>query len=118
VSNAGGVGILATGPLNPKETKNAIRQIRSLTDQPFGIGTTLLMPGAQETAQVTLKEQVPIINVSLGKVEWIAEGLAQYGGKLLATVATSKHAKAALDAGADALMVTGLHMEATSRPLC
>jgi enoyl-[acyl-carrier protein] reductase II len=107
VSNAGGVGILATGPLNPTETRNAIRQIRSLTDQPFGIGTTLLMPGAEENAQVALEEQVPIINVSLGKAEWIAEGLAQYGGKLLATVTTTKHAKAALDTGADALMVTG-----------
>jgi enoyl-[acyl-carrier protein] reductase II len=107
VSNAGGVGILATGPLNPTETRNAIRQIRSLTDQPFGIGTTLLMPGAEENAKVALQEQVPIINVSLGKAEWIAEGLAQYGGKLLATVTTTKHAKAALDTGADAFMVTG-----------
>jgi enoyl-[acyl-carrier protein] reductase II len=107
VSNAGGVGILATGPLNPTETSDAIRQIRSLTDQPFGIGATLLMPGAAENAKVALKEQVPIINVSLGKAEWIAEGLAHYGGKLLATVTTTKHAKAALDAGADAFMVTG-----------
>jgi enoyl-[acyl-carrier protein] reductase II len=107
VSNAGGVGILATGPLNPSETRNAIRQIRSLTDQPFGIGVTLLMPGAEENAKVALNEQVPIINTSLGKAEWIAEGLALYGGKLLATVTTTKHAKVALDTGADAFMVTG-----------
>lgn len=107
VSNAGGVGILATGPLNPSETRDAIRQIRSLTDQPFGIGATLLMPGAAENAKVALEEQVPIINVSLGKAEWIAEGLAQYDGKLLATVTTVKHAQAALESGADAFMVTG-----------
>ncbi|KAG7365092.1 enoyl-acyl-carrier-protein reductase II [Nitzschia inconspicua] len=107
VSNAGGVGILATGPLNPTETRDAIREIRRLTDQPFGIGATLLMPGAAENAKVALEEQVPIVNVSLGKAEWIAEGLAQYGGKLLATVTTTKHAKAALETGADAFMVTG-----------
>lgn len=107
VSNAGGVGILATGPLNPTETRDAIRQTRSLTDQPFGIGATLLMPGSTENAKIALEEQVPIINVSLGKAEWIAEGLAQYGGKLLATVTTTKHAKAALETGADAFMVTG-----------
>jgi enoyl-[acyl-carrier protein] reductase II len=107
VSNAGGVGILATGPLNPSETRQAIREIRSLTDQPFGIGATLLMPGASENAKVALEEQVPIINVSLGKAEWIADGLAQYGGKLLATVTTTKHATAALETGADAFMVTG-----------
>jgi enoyl-[acyl-carrier protein] reductase II len=107
VSNAGGVGILATGPLTAEETRSAIREIRTLTDKPFGIGATLLMPGSQENAQVAISEQVPIINVSLGKAEWIANGLNQYGGKLLATVTNQKHAIAALETGADALMVTG-----------
>lgn len=107
VSNAGGVGILATGPLNAKETKEAIHKIRSLTDKPFGIGATLLMPGAAENAKVALAEEVPIINVSLGKAEWVADGLSKYGGKLLSTVTNQKHAKAALEAGADAFMVTG-----------
>ncbi len=107
VSNAGGVGILATGPLNASETRKSIQLIRSLTDQPFGIGATLLMPGAAENAKVALEEQVPIINVSLGKAEWIAEGLSRYGGKMLATVTNTKHAQAALDTGADAFMVTG-----------
>jgi enoyl-[acyl-carrier protein] reductase II len=55
VSSAGGVGILATGPLNSKETRQAIHRIRSLTDQPFGIGVTLLMPGAAENAKVALE---------------------------------------------------------------
>lgn len=107
VSNAGGIGILATGPVNAAETKQAIRRVRSLTDKPFGIGATLLMPGAAENARVALEEQVPIINVSLGKAEWIAEGLSQYGGKMLATVTNEKHAKGALEAGADAFMITG-----------
>jgi enoyl-[acyl-carrier protein] reductase II len=107
VSNAGGVGILATGPLNATETRKSIHKIRSLTDKPFGVGATLLMPGATENARVALEEQVPIINVSLGKAEWIGEGLAQYGGKMLSTVTNQKHAQAALETGADAFMVTG-----------
>ena len=65
------------------------------------------MPGAKENAQVALEEQVPLINVSLGKADWIAHGAHQYGGKVLATVTNSKHAAAAIDSGADALMVTG-----------
>lgn len=65
------------------------------------------MPGASDNARVALEEQVPIVNVSLGKAEWIADGLSAYGGKLLATVTTEKHAHAALESGADALMVTG-----------
>jgi len=65
------------------------------------------MPGAAKNAKVALEEQVPIVNVSLGKAEWIADGLSNYGGKLLATVTNQKHAQAALETGADALMVTG-----------
>lgn len=44
VCNAGGLGILASGPLSAVETAAAIKEIRSLTDKPFGIGTTLMMP--------------------------------------------------------------------------
>jgi enoyl-[acyl-carrier protein] reductase II len=65
------------------------------------------MPGAKENARVALEEQVPIINISLGKGDWIAEQAHDYGGKILATVTNAKHAQSALDSGADALMLTG-----------
>ena len=107
VSNAGGVGILATGPLNAEETRAAIREIRRLTDKPFGIGATLLMPGAIENARVALDEKVPLINVSLGKPDWIVQEAHSYGGKVLSTVVNATHAASAIEAGADALMVTG-----------
>jgi enoyl-[acyl-carrier protein] reductase II len=67
VSNAGGLGILATGPLNAEQTRKAIKEIRGLTDKPFGANATLFFPGANENAKVLLDEQVPVINFSLGK---------------------------------------------------
>ena len=67
VSNAGGLGILATGPLSPKQTKDSIEEIRKLTNKPFGVGITLLMPGSTENARVCLDAKVPVINFSLGK---------------------------------------------------
>lgn len=108
VSNAGGVGILATGPLSAEETRQSIRKVRELAPgKPFGIGATLLMPGAKENAEVALEEEVPLINISLGKAQWIADGAHSYGGRILATVTNAKHAEAALTAGADVLMATG-----------
>jgi len=107
VCNAGGVGILATGPLTADETRKSIKKIRQLTDKTFGIGATLLMPGAKENAQVALEEQVPLINISLGKSDWIADEVHSYGGTVLATVTNTQHARAAIASGADALMVTG-----------
>ncbi len=107
VCNAGGIGWLATGPLNTDQTRESVKQIRKLTDKPFGAGVTLLMPGARENAEVLLEEKVPVINVSLGKCDWIAERAHKYGGKVIATVVTEKHAVAAQKQGADALQVTG-----------
>lgn len=107
VSNAGGLGILASGPLTPKQTQAAIQRIRELTDKPFGIGITLLMPGAKENAEVALAEQVPVINFSLGKGDWLVKRAHEYGGKVIATVVSEKHALSAEKIGADALLVTG-----------
>lgn len=107
VSNAGGLGILATGPLSAAQTRDAIREIRSLTDKPFGIGATLMMPGAKENAEVALQEKVPVINFSLGKGDWIVKRCHEYGGKVIATVVNEKHAKSAEASGVDALLVTG-----------
>lgn len=107
VSNAGGLGILALGPLSPDQTRASIKRIRELTDKPFGVGCTLLMPGAKENAEVCLEEQVPVINYSLGKGDWLTQRAHEYGGKVIATITTVKHAKSAVASGADALLVTG-----------
>jgi enoyl-[acyl-carrier protein] reductase II len=107
VSNAGGLGILATGPLNPDETRAAVKEIRSMTDKPFGANASLLFPGAANNAQVLLEEQVPVINFALGKGDWIVEAAHKYGGKVVATVVTHRHAKRAADYGCDGLIVTG-----------
>ncbi len=107
VSQAGGLGILATGPLTPPQTRAAIAEIRALTAKPFGIGCTLLMPGARENAEVALEERVPVINFSLGKGEWLVPRCHAYGGKVIATVTTVRHARSAQRSGVDALLVTG-----------
>ncbi|MGQ5525387.1 NAD(P)H-dependent flavin oxidoreductase [Chitinimonas sp. PSY-7] len=65
------------------------------------------MPGAAENAKVALEEKVPVINFSLGKGDWIVTAAHQYGGKVIATVTTEKHARAAEKIGVDALLVTG-----------
>jgi enoyl-[acyl-carrier protein] reductase II len=107
VSNAGGLGILATGPLSSTQTREAIKDIRKLTDRPFGANATLMFPGAAENAKVLLQEQVPVINFSLGKGDWIVKEAHQYGGRVLATVVNLRHAKRAQEYGTDAIIATG-----------
>lgn len=107
VSNAGGLGLLAVGHLTPEETRNEICRVRTLTNKPFGIGVALLMPGGPQNAEVAIEEKVPVINFSLGKGDWICNRVHEYGGKVIATIVTEKHALAAERAGVDALLVTG-----------
>lgn len=107
VSNAGGLGILATGPLSVEQTRASVREIRKLTDKPFGANASLMFPGALDNAKVLLEEKVPVINFALGKGDWLVEKAHQYGGKVIATTVNPRHAKRAQDYGCDAVIATG-----------
>ncbi|MCU0597746.1 MAG: nitronate monooxygenase [Desulfobacterales bacterium] len=107
VSNEGGLGILATANLNADQTRQAIRKIRGLTSKPFGANVPLMLPGAEKKAQTLFDEKVPVINYALGKGNSLVKKARAYNGKVIATVATYKHALAARRDGADALIVTG-----------
>lgn len=107
VSNAGGIGMLNSVAYTPNQIKDVIRQVKSLTDKPFGVNATLIFPNAKENLEVALEEKVPIINFALGKGDWIIKAAHTYGGKVLATVAIEKHARRAEMDGVDALVVTG-----------
>lgn len=107
VSNAGGLGVLATGPLNAAETRKSINLIRKLTDKPFGANASLLLAHSVENAKVLLEEKVPVINFALGKGDWIVKAAHAYGGKVIATVVNYHHAQRAQDYGCDGVIVTG-----------
>jgi enoyl-[acyl-carrier protein] reductase II len=107
VSNAGGLGILATGVFSAAQTRAAVRRVRELTDRPFGANVTLYFPGARENAEVLLAEKVPVINFSMGKGDWLVAAAHAYDGKVLATVTNVKHAQAVAAYGTDAVIATG-----------
>lgn len=107
VSNAGGLGILATGALDVEQTRSAVREIKAKTDKPFGANATLLFPGAADNALVLLEEKVPVINFALGKGDWIVQMANEYGGKVVATVTRKRHAVRAQEYGCHAVIVTG-----------
>lgn len=107
VSNAGGLGMLNPVIYTPEGTREAIREVRSLTDKPFAVNITLIFPGSRENAMVALEEKVPVINCSLGRADWIIKAAHEYGGKVLSTVVMNRHAVRSEKDGADFLIVTG-----------
>lgn len=107
VSNAGGLGILGTGPSPPELTREYIREVRSLTDKPFGANTPLALPNGMENAEVVLQEKVPVINYSMGKGDWIVKRARTYGGRVMASVNSLHLAQRAQAHGVDAIIATG-----------
>src|SRR3954464_12666645 len=54
VSEAGGLGFLASGYLSPEALEERIAQVRELTDAPFGV--TLFVPGDPSAAPPDLED--------------------------------------------------------------
>ena len=106
VSNAGGLGTLALAQFSPEDTRKNLHQVMELTDKPFMVNQPLNRGWARENIQIAIQERVPLINYSLGK-PWFIDEVHSYGGKIVGTVATSKHAMGAVKLGCDAIIVTG-----------
>jgi enoyl-[acyl-carrier protein] reductase II len=107
VSNAGGLGVYGAGSNPPEVTRAAIREIRALTDKPFGANAPLALPNGRENAKVMLEERVPIINYSMGKGDWIVKAAHEYGGKVMASVNDVNFAQRAEAHGCDAVIAAG-----------
>jgi enoyl-[acyl-carrier protein] reductase II len=107
VSAAGGLGVLATSTLSPDEVRASVRRIRELTDAPFGANVTLGFPNARENAAVLIDARVKVLNLSLGIDVELVDAVHGFGGKVVGTVTSRRHAASAAARGADAVIVTG-----------
>jgi enoyl-[acyl-carrier protein] reductase II len=107
VSNAGGMGVLAAGPLRPDDFRSTLKAIRAGTGKPYGVNIPLNNPRAAELLDIAVEARIPVMVASQGGPR---EHLARFraiGTKWLHVVASVEHAKKAEAAGVDALVVDG-----------
>ena len=107
VSNAGGMGVLAAGPLRIDDYRRILGEIRAGTRKPWGLNIPLNNPKAREMLDIACEARVPVMVASQGGPR---EHLARFHGvgtKWLHVVASVEHAKKAEAAGVDALVVDG-----------
>ena len=107
VSNAGGMGVIAAGPMRPDDFRTALKRIQSETGKPYGVNIPLNNPRAAELLDIALEARIPVMVASQGGPR---EHLARFravGTKWLHVVASVEHAKKAEAAGVDALVVDG-----------
>ncbi len=107
VSNAGGLGIIATGAMNPEETRAAIRLCKTLTDKPFGVNVMMMNPYTKEIFDVIMEEKVTMVTTGAGNPAPYVEGLKQAGIKVFPVVPSVGLARRLEQSGVDALIVEG-----------
>ncbi len=66
-SNAGALGIIATGGMREAGLlREQIRICKSLTDKPFGVNLMLMSPYADDIARIILEEGVKVVTTGAG----------------------------------------------------
>ncbi len=107
VSNAGGLGVLAAGPMFIDDFREALRSLKEATQRPFAVNVPLYRPQAGEILEIVLEEQAPILIASQGGPKTYLERFKSAGVKCIHVVASERHALKAAEAGVDALVVVG-----------
>ena len=114
VSNAGGLGVIAAGPMRPDDFRKALADIRIGTDKPYGVNVPLNNPRAAELLDIAFEARIPVMVASQGGPREHLARFRSVGTRWLHVVASVEHAKKAEAAGVDALVVDG--MEAGGHP--
>ena len=107
VSNAGGMGVLAGGPMRPRDFEQVIHEIKKATTKPWGVNIPLTNPRAPELLDIAHEARIPVMVASQGGPRQHLERFRAIGTKWIHVVASVEHAKKAESAGVDALVVDG-----------
>lgn len=107
VSNAGGLGILATGAMTKEEAREAILECQKLTNKPFGVNVMLMNPAAKDILELLASMKVKVVTTGAGNPGPYVKMLKEAGVIVIPVVPSVALAKRMERAGADALIVEG-----------
>lgn len=107
VSNAGGLGIIAAGGAPTEVVRQEIRQVKEMTNRPFGVNIMLMNPNAKELAEMLVEEKVPVVTTGAGSPEPFMEMWKNAGMKVIPVVASVALARRMEKYGADAVVAEG-----------
>ena len=107
-SNAGALGVIATGAMRSAEDlRREIADFRRLSDRPFGVNLMLMNPCVDELAQVLSEERVPVVTTGAGNPGKYIAGWKEAGITVIPVVSASVLAQRMEKSGADAVIAEG-----------
>lgn len=107
VSEAGGLGMIASGGFSPEEVRSEIRKIKKMTDKPFGVNMVMIHPEIHELNKIIVEEGVKIITCGAGNPEKYFDYWLKNGLKVIPIIANKKMAQKVERLGATACVFEG-----------
>ena len=108
VSNAGGLGIIASGGMSIEQIKEEIINCKKHTDKPFAVNLMLMMHNIDEIIDVVIEEGVGIVTTGAGTPRKYMPKLKEAGIKVIPVIPSVKAAKKMEELGCDAVVVEGM----------
>jgi NAD(P)H-dependent flavin oxidoreductase YrpB (nitropropane dioxygenase family) len=106
-SNAGGLGILASGTLGFQELELAIRETTRLTTAPFGVNVRADAPDARERIDLLIREGVRVASFALAPKRDLIARLKDAGVVVVPSIGARRHAEKVAEWGVDAVVAQG-----------
>ena len=108
VSNAGGLGVLASGQDTPEQVREEIHKVKELTDKPFAVNLMFLNKKVPEIVDVVIEEGVKIVTTGAGTPKLYMPKLKEAGIKVMPVIPNVKIAKKMEELGVDAVIAEGM----------
>ncbi|KLO21333.1 2-nitropropane dioxygenase [Marinitoga sp. 1197] len=108
VSETGGLGTIGAGGMTPDILKNAIKEIKGLTNKPYAVNIILVNPYAEQLVEIVKEENVPVVIFGAGNPGKYILPLKEKNIKVLAVVSSENLAKRLEKAGIDAIIGEGM----------
>ena len=108
VSEAGGLGVLASTLHDGQWVKEQVEIARSITDKPFAVNLIMESDIVEECARMCVELKVPICTISAGNPEKIVPILVEGGIKVICLIPHARAAKKMQDLGATAVVAEGM----------
>lgn len=107
VSNAGGLGIVASGGMSPQELDDELSLLNQQTDQSFGVNLMLMNSDIQEKIKVLEKYPVKAVTTGAGNPSKYIDSLHDQDIKVFPVVPASALAQRVERYGADGIVAEG-----------
>lgn len=107
VSNAGGLGIIASGGMSGEELRAEIQKTKALTDKPFGVNLMLMMTNIEELTAVIIEEGVKVVTTGAGTPKTYMPIWKEAGITVIPVVPSVMIARKMEQLGADAVVAEG-----------